>query len=167
MIKIVAALLSIFIAAASPFALAKEKAPNVLEEYLEGAGAGNNGSANVKITVVAKKADKVTDSELGAAAIHAMLFKGYTDSSTCGFGTSTNHAALAGSPTAEMEHGDYFKHFFESGSHMGYVQLVENTRRVVKYGKQYKVSCQLTVNTAQLRRDLEKQGVIRGLNSGW
>lgn len=50
---------------------------------------------------------------------------------------------------------------------MNYVQFVEHTRRVAKYGKQFKVSVQLTINTALLRQDLEKQGVIRGLNSGW
>lgn len=164
--KVIFALLALVVSI--PFALpAKDKTAPLAEAYLEGAGAGNSGSSNVRITIVAKKADKVTDKDLAKAAIHSILFKGYEDSSASGFGTSSRHAPMAGSATAENQHADFFNTFFENGDYMNYVHFVENTRRVTKYGKQYKVSVQLSVNTASLRQDLEKQGVIRGFNSGW
>lgn len=165
--KLLTLAVMLIVAVSAPSAFAKDKTPDVSEAYLEGAGAGNNGSANVRVTIVAKKADKVTDKQLAEAAVNAILFKGYDDATNTLSGTSTRHAPMAGSPAAKTQHSDFFTPFFANGDYMNYVQFVEHTRRVAKYGKQFKVSVQLTINTALLRQDLEKQGVIRGLNSGW
>lgn len=151
---------------APQFALgAKKNEPSYSQEFLEGAGQGNSGSANVRVTVVCKKPDKVTDGDLGNAAIHAILFKGYDDSSNTLGGRSTRHAPLAGSMTKETEHADFFKNFFESGNALAYVKFIDHTRRVAKYGKESKVSVECNIDVVQLRKDLEKQGVIDGLGN--
>ncbi len=146
---------------------AKEKDEEKLSYQIEGAGTGTAGSDRIKITVLHKKKDKVTDDLLGKAAVHGVLFRGYTNNKSSGFGDGSDHRAMMGSGAAEIQHKDYFDSFFNDGTYMSYVQIVDETRRVVKSGKLYKVSSVVTVSTAQLRNDLQKAGILKGLNSGW
>ena len=69
---------------------------------------------------------------------------------------------------AESQHADFFKDFFkESGIAKNYVSSVSGSRQVTKSGKEYKISTIVTVNKEQLHSDLEKAGIIKGLNSGF
>lgn len=142
---------------------AKDTESGTPEYQIEGAGTGNSGTVLVKVTIVGKNKN-VSDAQLGMSAIHGVLFRGYSDSNSSF--TSTNATAMLGSPMAEQQHADFFKSFF-GGTYSSYVQLVSDTRRVVKAGKDWKVSAVVAVSTSQLRQDLEKAGVLKSLKSGW
>ncbi|MDE5980217.1 MAG: hypothetical protein K2G84_09335, partial [Muribaculaceae bacterium] len=72
-----------------------------------------------------------------------------------------------GSPSAEVEYADFFKPFLATGDFENYCQLVGERRRVVKAGKEWKISAIVRVNTQTLKKDLKKQGMIKNLGSGW
>lgn len=147
---------------------AKDNASEPAGQYqIQGAGPANGGSSMVYVTVMAKKADKVTEDMLVKAAVHGVLFRDYTDASASGFGASSHHPAMMGSPAAYAQHLDFFEPFFRDGQYRGYAQYVDDSRRVVKSGKEYKVSAKVAVSSASLRKDLEKQGLLNGLRSGW
>lgn len=68
----------------------------------------------------------------------------------------------------EAQHADFFKDFFkEDGIAKNYVSIVNGSRQVTKSGKKYRVSSVVTVNKEQLHSDLEKAGIIKGLNTGF
>lgn len=128
----------------------------------------NKTNAVVKVTVLHKKKEKVTDDLLGKSAVYAILFKGYTTPSitNAGYGDSSQ-APLVGGFAEEQQHADFFNPFFENGDYTKYVHVIESTRRVAKVEKKYKVSSTVSVNIEQLRKDLEQLGILRKLNSGW
>lgn len=141
---------------------AKEK-ENTMEYQIEGEGVGNGGTNIVNITIVSKKND-ITEEKFAQCAVHGILFRGYTNS--LGSYSSSTVAPMAGSPINEMEHADFYKEFFKS-TYKGYVQIMDSSRKVVKVGKEYKITTAVAVSTSQLRRDLEKMGIIKSLKSGW
>lgn len=164
-------LLTLVLAAAilSPMAvLAKKNDEGLAPQYqLEGAGVTSQNAQQVLVTIVTKKKDKVKEDDLERAAVHGILFRDYDDATNSGFGSVASHKSIMGSPTAEAEYVDFFEPFFKNGDYRKYVQLVDNSRRVVKCGKEWKVSAVVRVNTAALRKDLKKQEMIKDLGSGW
>lgn len=147
-----------------------KKTEQLIPDYqIEGAGAARGDEALVKVIILAKDKSKVTDDMLGKAAVHGVLFKGYTDTSTQGYGGASTHKAIAGSPTAYTEYIDFFEPFFQNGDYMNYVRIVEDRRGVTKVDKNYKVSAVVRVSTGQLKKDLQdkKINVVKSLNSGW
>lgn len=149
---------------------AKKKVEETIPDYLiEGAGNSRAGESLVKVSVNVKNKADATDAILGVAAVHGVLFKGYSDISTQGYGGASEHHAIAGSPGAYTEHIDFFEPFFKDGRHMDYVRFVDSGRSAVKVGKNYRVSAVVRVSTGQLKKDLQnnKIGAVRGLKSGW
>ena len=147
---------------------AKKNDQKLVPDYqLQGAGMTSKNAQQVTITVLTKKKDDITDAELEKAAVHGVLFRDYDDATNAGFGSVASHKAIMGSPTAEAEYVDFFEPFFRDGGYAKYVQIVGDSRRVVKAGKEWKVSVVVRVNTAQLKKDLEKQGMYKGLGGGW
>ncbi|MDE5786831.1 MAG: hypothetical protein K2H98_09890 [Duncaniella sp.] len=143
------------------------KGPEVTEVSVEGEGVGNGGRPILVVTCAAKKADKVTPDDLRRCAVRGVLFKGYADkSNTSSFDASTSHPALL-SPDKEAGNADYFNDFFSSGAYNSYVDILSDTRKVTKAGKEYYVSQAVQVNVPALRKKLEKDGIIRSLKSGW
>lgn len=134
-----------------------------LPEYeLEGSGTGAQGTYLVKVSVLTKN-NKISSAELGRCAVHGVLFRGFANKEL-----RQSQKPLAGSPAVEAQHADFFDSFFqEGGAYKNYVGEVSGSRSVVKVGKQYRVSSTVTVSKEQLRKDLEKEGVIRGLNSAF
>lgn len=155
--KIVFTLICLFVSFC--YAAAKE-----LPEYeLEGNGTGAQGTYLVKVSVLTKDKQLNSD-ELGRCAVHGVLFKGFSAKEL----RQQHQKPLAGSAAAEAQHADFFNSFFaENGAYKNYVGEVSGSRTVIKSGKKYRVSATVTVNKEQLRKDLEKSGVIRGLNSGF
>ncbi|MCM1310254.1 MAG: hypothetical protein NC301_04400 [Bacteroides sp.] len=132
-----------------------------LPDYqLEGAGTGNQGTYLVSVSVLGKKKN-INDDLIARCAVHGVLFKGFADTTS-----RKTIRPLAGSATAEGEHADYFEKFFnEGGPATNYVTFVNSSRKLAKVGKQHKVTVTVTVNKDQLRRDLEKAGVVKSLKS--
>lgn len=146
---------------------AKTEAKGLVPEYqLEGAGMTTNNSQQVTVSILSNKKD-VTDADLGKCAVHGVLFRDYEDTTNSGFGSTATHKAIMGSPTKETEFYDFFSNFFNNGDYSKYVQVVSDTRRVVKVGKQYKISAKVRVNSNALKEDLKKQGMLKDLGSGW
>ena len=147
---------------------AKEKAPEVAVVSVVGEGVGNGGRPLLTVTCSAKKADKVTELDLRREAVRAVLFRGWTDkSNTNAFDASTNHPALTAGPDQEAVNADYYRDFLTGENVVNYVDLVPDTRRVMKAGKDYHVSQTVTVNLPALRKKLEKDGMVKSLKSGW
>lgn len=148
-------------------AAAMAKEPEVMEVSIQGEGVGNGGRPILTVTCSAKKADKVTEDDIRRCAVRGVLFRGYSDkSNTSNFDASTSHPAIVGADK-ESSYADYFNDFFNSGAVNSYVDLIDDTRKVMKAGKVYHVSQTVQVNVPDLRKKLEKDGIVRSLRSGW
>lgn len=148
--------------------LAKKTDEGLAPEYqLEGAGMTSQNAQQVKITIITKKKDNVSESDLERAAVHGVLFRDYDDATNSGFGSVASHKSIMSSPTAEAEYIDFFAPFFKDGQYKKYVQIVSDSRRIVKSGKEWKVSAIVRVNTAALKKDLKAQGIYKDLGGGW
>lgn len=130
---------------------------------IEGAGTGAQGTYVIKISVISKK-NEVKTPMIAKCAVHGILFKGFSNKEL-----RQSQKPLAGSPIVEQEHADFFNDFFaDNGAFINYVQFVESSRSVVKLGKkEFQISVNVVVNKEQLRKDLEKAGVIKGLSTGF
>ncbi len=135
------------------------------EYQIEGAGMTSQNAQQVKIIVLSNKKD-ISDADLEKAAVHGILFRDYDDETNAGFGSVASHKSIL-DPTVEAEYSDFFKSFFSSGDYSKYVELVGDTRRVVKAGKQWKISATVKVNSAALKKMLKKQGMVKDLGGGW
>lgn len=150
------------------FMFASAKDPEVTDVSVSGEGVGNGGRPVLTVTCAAKKADKVTDNDLRRCAVRNVLFNGWVDkSNTSSFDASVNHPAVAGNPDVETQHADYFADFFASGEAGKYVDILPDTRKVMKSGKVYHVSQMVSVNVPALRQKLERDNIVKSLRSGW
>ncbi len=134
-----------------------------MPEYeLVGNGTGAQGTYLLTVSIVSKKKD-VKTADLARCAVHGVLFRGFANKEQ-----RQSQKPLAGNAGVEASHPDFFNTFFsDNGRYASYVSEVSGSRQVVKSGKQYKVSATVTVNKDQLRRDLEDEGIIKGLNSAF
>lgn len=143
-------------------ALAKGKDDKAMNYDLVGAGTATQGMYLVEVSVHTKD-KKLPDVELKRAAVHGVLFRGFSNPTA-----RVSQKPLAGSAANEGQHADFYKEFFsESGSATGYASIVPGSRTVKKVGKEYVVSAKVTVNKEQLEKYLREMGMIRGLNSAF
>lgn len=158
--KKICTLFMLLLFAISPM-YAKSDEQNVPEYELTGATATPaQGTYVVTVSILSKK-NNVTDDQLARAAVHGVLFQGFSTKDGRGM-----QRPLAGSRTVEAEHAEYFNSFFKPGGAAAkYAEEVKGARQVMKVGKQYKITTTVTVMKDQLVKDLEEAGVIRGLNS--
>lgn len=141
---------------------AKEKSDNALNYEIEGAGTATQGYYMVSITVLSKKKN-VDDEMLRRAAVHGVLFRGFSNPSL-----RQTQKPLAGSGANEAAHADFYKEFFgEGGTAATYASLVPGTRSITKSGKIYRVTATATVNKETLLEYLQDAGMVRGLNSAF
>ncbi len=145
------------------FSTAYSKNRNHIPQYeLTGAGTGNQGTFLVNVTVISKK-NNPNDHVIKSAAIHGVLFKGFS---------SKEHRQmqkpLAGNAANEAQHIDFYKDFFsQSGNASNFASIVDGSRKVIKSGKEYRVTVTVSVNKDELRSYLESLGILNGLNSGF
>jgi hypothetical protein len=147
----------------------KESTPGDIPEYvIEGCGSAS-GESLVKVSVMAKKAKDITEQQLAKAAVHGVLFRGYSNSTVQGYGESSDHPAVAGGPNAFNQYIDFFEPFFTGGDYMNYVRFLDDSRSVTKVGNMYRVSAKVRVATGQLKKDLSAKGInaIQTLGSGF
>ena len=128
--------------------------------FIEGAGTGTSGTYLVQVTALSRRAG-VSDDELCRYGVHGVLFRGFQN------GTYGQQKPLAGSALAETEHKDFYDKFFDDGIYRTYATMVSGTRRVVKVDKKYRITATVTVQKDALRKDLEKQGIIKALSAGF
>lgn len=137
-------------------------ADDLPEKYdILSAGSGTQGTYLVKVYVYSRTG-KVADTDLKYAAVHGVLFRGFS-------GTQGNPSQrpLCGSPAVEEQKADFFNGFFgKDKTYLQYAAVVPASYERVKMSKKgYKVGAIVQVEKDALRKDLEQAGVIRGLNS--
>lgn len=163
MIKKIFLILALVLVTAVTVDAKKVKDDGKVPEYqIEGAGVGETGMDLVKVYVITENSD-IADLLIGRAAVHGVLFKGYAAE------RNRTKKPLARTALTETEHADFFEAFFKpGGGHENYIQLVGNERDRTKVGKkQYKIGATVRVSSAQLRKDLEKQGILKALGAGF
>lgn len=131
-----------------------------LEYNITGAGIATQGHYLVKVEVSTKNKN-LSDINLVKAAINGVLFRGFSNS---GFGNSQK--PLAGEPSNEVQHADFYKEFFgKTGTASNYGSVMDGTRNVIKSGKLYKVSAIVEVRKDALASYLQEAKIINSLNS--
>lgn len=131
---------------------------------IECAGTGQDGTFLVKVWSYSKKAS-VAAEQSRKNAVHGVIFKGIAGKSGC-----PSQRPLTKNVNLINEQSDYFEKFFSDngGDYMKYVLNAGNVQQEsVKIGKEYKVGVVISVAKDQLRKDLEKAGIIKGLSSGF
>lgn len=135
-----------------------------LPEYqIVGAGSGTQGSYLVKVYVISKK-NKPDPDLLKKCAVHGVLFRGFSIQES-----RVTQKPLAGSVPTEQQHADFFDPFFkDGGAYKNYADMVTAQYDIVKMEKkQFRIGATFSVSKEQLRKDLEKSGVIKGLGTGF
>lgn len=132
---------------------------------VEAAGVGTQGSYLIKVWSYSKKPN-VAIEQCKKNAVHGVVFKGFT-----GKQGVPGQKALA-SPGLELEKQDFFDEFFaDNGKYMKFVSVTGDGQVAaedrMKVGKEYKVGVVVSVNVAELRKDLEAAGIVKGLGSGF
>ncbi len=95
-------------------------------------------------------------------AVHALLFKGFPNTSNV---NSTDLRPLITEANAEQKHRDYFTAFFaENGKYTKFVQFTDGTGSIasgdkIKSGRLYKVAVTVTLYRELLIKELEASGI--------
>ena len=126
-------------------------------------GNGVEGTYLVRVWVYANK-QNLKPEQIRKYAIHGVIFKGITGSSKC-----NGQKPLAKSLSVEEENKKYFDEFFEKkNAYLNFATIIEGTFERVKVTKrQYKIGAVVSVSKDQLRKQLETDGIIRGLSTGF
>lgn len=126
-------------------------------------GNGVEGTYLVRVWVYANK-QNLKPEQIRKFAVHGIIFKGVTGSSKC-----NGQKPLAKSLSVEEENKKYFDEFFEKkNAYLNFATIVEGTFERVKVTKrQFKIGAVVSVSKDQLRKQLEADGIIRGLSTGF
>lgn len=125
-------------------------------------GSGTQGYYIVEVSAVVDKASEIGEDVVLKCSVHGVLFRGFTGTGGC-----TSQRPLTGSAMQEQQHSEYYSAFFQNGNYSNYATMVSGSLKTSRVGKKYKVSGIVSVAKDQLRHDLEKAGMIRGLSSGF
>ncbi|MDE5634904.1 MAG: hypothetical protein K2I52_01185 [Muribaculaceae bacterium] len=154
------ALLTVMFSTVAGFA--KSKADNTLIYEIEGAGASTQGNYLVKVTYITKE-KKIPDELLKKAAVHGVLFRGFSNPAQ-----RITQKPLAGSAANEAQHIEFYKEFFgEEGNAASFASIVPGSKTVSKSGKEYRVGATITVSKENLLKYLQELGVVKNLNSAF
>ena len=134
---------------------------------------GVEGTKLIKVWSYSKR-PRIAEMQAQKNAVHAAIFKGFAGNSETG---CPAQAPLISNPEIENQKAAFFDAFFaDGGSFMKYVSAsadaevhAEDVVRIKdKYKRDiYKIGVVVTVMYDQLRKDLEKEGIINGLSSGF
>lgn len=129
---------------------------------IAGAGTAAQGSYLVEVALTHKKKN-VDDLELKRAAVHGVLFRGFSSKEH-----RQRQRPLAGSAANEAQHIDFYKEFFgDGGTAASYASIVPGSKSITKSGKYYIIKATLTVNKEELQKYLSQSGVITNLNKAF
>ncbi|SHM74791.1 hypothetical protein [Flavobacterium xanthum] len=167
--KTVIVFLMIFGFTLSSTAQVKKKADKATEEWryeIDAVQTGTQGNYLIKVWSYSKKPEVAID-QAKKNAVHGIIFKGFTGTqSVPGQKPLTNNVNL------EVEKEDFFKPFFaDGGKYMKFVSMSTDgavaAEDRMKVGKEYKIGVIVSVNVANLRKDLEEAGIIKSLGAGF
>lgn len=152
----------VLISIIAPIGIAKDKADDNRYE-IEMAEVGEPGTLVVKVWCYNKK-PQISDDIAKMNAIKGVLFKGVSDS-----GRMKGRKALV--EDGYENHKDYFDDFFGDAKYAKYSRVALNSyveqNSLIKVGKLYKIGKIVVISYNDLRKQLETDKVIKGLNSGF
>lgn len=152
----------LLILALFPDVYAAKKTPEKLDYQIEGAGTAAQGFYMVDVSLMAKKRD-VSDADLCRAAVHGVLFRGFSNPKARG-----SQKPLAGSAANEAQHVDFYREFFGPDvTAPDFASVVSGTRAITKVDKRYRVKATVSVNKEALVKYLQELGIVKGLNSAF
>lgn len=133
-------------------------------------GQAVQGYTLVKVYTYAKKKDLAT-LQAGKNAVHGILFKGVAAKNEKDIRIPGQKPIISDLDAYEKNE-EYFKEFFEEGGkYQQFVQMVNNgvpdVGDIVKIGKEYKVGVKVLVAKDALRKEMENNGIIKALDSGF
>lgn len=133
---------------------------------IEGVQTGTQGSYLIKVWSYSKKPEVATE-QAKKNAVHGIIFKGFS-----GRAGVPGQSPLTNNSNLEEEKADFFKSFFsDGGKYMKFVSLSNDgavaAEDRMKIGKEYKIGVIVSVNVADLRKDLENSEIIKSLSSGF
>jgi hypothetical protein len=141
---------------------AKDKVDDSRYE-IEMAEVGEPGTLVVKVWCYSKK-PRVSEDVAKMNAVKGVLFKGVSDS-----GRMKCRKALV--TDGYENHKDYFDTFFSEGRYARYSRVALNDyveqNSLIKVGKQYKIGKIVVISYSDLRKQLETDKVIKGLDYGF
>ncbi len=121
------------------------------------------GTYQIKVWSYPKNTD-VAIEQAKKNAVHGIIFRGYSAK-----GRVPGQRALTNNPNLEQEQEAFFRDFFSTGGkYLKFVSAVNNGAiaagdRIKINKKEYKIGVVVTVNVADLRKDLENAGIIKKL----
>ena len=146
----------------APLGLAKDKIDDNRYE-IEMAEVGEPGTLVVKVWCYNKK-PQISEDVAKMNAIKGVLFKGVSDS-----GRMKGRKALV--EDGYDNHKDYFDDFFKEGKYANYSRVALNNyveqNILIKVGKLYKIGKIVVISYNDLRKQLEEDKIIKGLNYGF
>ena len=150
------------------FSQSKRKADKNTNQWryeLEAVNVGVQGTYLIKAWTYAIKPDRAIE-QAKKNAVHGIIFRGFA-----GKGRIPGQKPLA-DINAEKEKEDFFKTFFQDGGKYLKFVTISNDGSVaagdyLKVGKEYKIGVMVSVNVAELRKDLEDANIIKGLSAGF
>ena len=100
-------------------------------------------------------------------AIHGIIFKGFA-----AIPGVPGQKALSTDPNTEDANFEFFRSFFmDGGKYMKFVTVTNDgaiaAGDIIKMGNLYKIGLIVSVDVASLRKNLEDEGIIRSLSSGF
>ncbi len=141
----------------------KERDPGTYNYEVQFIRTGLEGTELFKVFTYCKK-EKDCFEYAKIDGLKAILFKGIPGSGL--------QRPLVSDPGGEDKYRDYFKDFFsEGGKYLNFVAIsndgsIEDNDRL-KVGKQLKIGVVLSVQKANLRRELEAAGIVKKLSEGF
>ena len=146
----------------APLGLAKDKVDDNRYE-IEMAEVGEPGTLVVKVWCYNKK-PQISEDLAKINAIKGVLFKGVSDS-----GRMKGRKALV--EDGYENHKDYFDDFFNDGKYLNYTRVALNNyveqNSLIKVGKLYKIGKIVVISYNDLRKQLETDKIIKGLDYGF
>lgn len=135
---------------------------------IECEGIAKQGSKLVKVWSYSKNPKHAISSSM-KNAVHGMIFKGYAG----GGQGCTSFKALVSSPDVEEKFKDFFDKFFaDGGEYMKYVSAATDGSiapgdRLKISKREYKIGVIVNIQSDQLRKRLEREGIAKSLSSGF
>ncbi|KJD35551.1 hypothetical protein PW52_07255 [Tamlana sedimentorum] len=135
---------------------------------IECEGIAKQGSKLIKVWSYSKNPKHAISSGM-KNAVHGIIFKGYAG----GGQGCTSLKPLSDDVSKEDEYQEFFDNFFaDGGEYLKYVSSATDGSvapgdRLKISKREYKIGIIVNVQYNQLRKRLEKEGIIRGLTSGF
>ena len=130
---------------------------------IECAGADRNDGYLLRVTVEGKNVAEA-QKKVARSAVHGVLFNGFTGTAA---GCITQQAMVADS-TVAVRNKDYFEKMFTTWNLSRYATVVvAQAAPPVRLKKGYRITTLVSVDKDQLRRQLEQDGIIKGLSSNF